>query len=254
MNKIINYISNGKGIGAIIILLISTLFSLYISLVARTAVTNSIPYIQMIADEILPIDMVNGNIRVPGNTKKVYPIYSDDKLGDYSFTIDTTTDTIDTTNTASGLYLTRSYFYSIDHNNGEIKTTKLKGDLSLAKKNYTEVLKNNVKWLVIAIFIISLIAYFISYLLLNIFYAYCASIAEKLSKQNLNFDKKMRLSAVALSAVTLFSFVLSFANINLSWIVFIVLVICLQIILAKKLTPTPNANQQNETESITKKE
>ena len=236
MNKILNYISNGKGIGSIIILLISTLLSLYIALISRSFVSQSIPYIQIVANEILPIKMTNGIITTPYNTKKVYPISSDDKIGEYSFTIDTTTDTLDTTNLKSGLYLTRTHFYSINNYKGEIKSTKLQGDFTLEKKDYTETLKGYVKWFVIAIFLISLIAYFISYLLLNIFYAYCTIIAAKIYNKELNFDKKMRLSIVALSAVVFFSFILKFAGINMHWLIFILLVIGLQIILAKKIS------------------
>ena len=235
MNKILNYISGGKGIGAVLILLLSALISVYFSLMARTAVINSIPYLQMIADEILPISMVDGTITVPQNTKKVYPIYSDEKSEDVSFTIDTTSDSLDTTNLKSGLYLTLSYFYAVDNSKGEIKSTKLKGSIRLDKKDYTNILKDNVKWIVMAIFTLSMISYFIVYFLLTMFYAFCAGIAAKVSNKNLDFDKKMRLSAVCLFIVLILSFVSGLFNINIPWLMFLLLVIGLQIFFTKKL-------------------
>jgi len=235
MNKVLNYISGGKGVGAVLIMLVSALISVYFSVVTRTAVIDSIPYIQIIADEVLPIEMVNGTITQPYNTKKVYPIYSDEKTGDVNFTIDTNIDSMDTTGLNSGLYLTRSYFYTVDNTKGEIKSTKLKGDIKLDKKDYTKFLQNNVKWLVLSVFVLMWLAYFVVYFLVTMFYAFCAVIAEKTSKKSLDFDKKMRLSAVCFILVLAVSFALSFINVNISGLIFLLLVILMQNILIRKL-------------------
>ena len=148
--------------------------------------------------------------------KKVYPIYSDEKTGDVNFTIDTNIDSMDTTGLNSGLYLTRSYFYTVYNTKGEIKSTKLKGDIKLDKKDYTKFLQNNVKWLVLSVFVLMWLAYFVVYFLVTMFYAFCAVIAEKTSKKSLDFDKKMRLSAVCFILVLSVSFSLSFINFKIS--------------------------------------
>ena len=235
INKISNYVARGKGIGALLILTISILYGVYAALQFRTLSTHLIPYIQMAANELLPIKMENGIITTPKDTKKVYPIYSDDKLGDYSFTIDTSVDTLDLSNLKTGIYLTRSNFYSVDNNNGEIRHVKLKGNLSLEKKNYTTLLLSQIKWVVIFIALSATLCFFIVYFILNLFYTFLSKFALMINEKKLNYDAKMRLSAVCLSLVSLLSFIISFANISINWFIFMVLVVILQIIIAKKL-------------------
>lgn len=235
MDKILNYIAKGKGVGAIIILLVCTIFSSFIAINIRNIANMSVPYIQTVADEILPLKIENGIITTPSDTKKVFPVFIDDYEAQYSFIIDTTTDTLNTSNLDNGIYLTRTHIYAVDNAQGKIESKKLQGSFELEKKDYTDTLKSGIKWVVITITIISIFSFFVIYFILNLFYAYCASIAEKIANKTLNFDAKMRLSAICLSFMLLVSFALSFININIAWYIFLILVICMQIILVKKL-------------------
>ena len=178
--------------------------------------------------------MENGVIVTPKDTKKVYPIYSDEKIGDYSFTIDTSVDTLDMSDLKSGIYLTRSNFYSVNNNNGEMRHVKLKGNLSLEKKNYIPYLQSKAKLGVMIIAAVMIAFLFIYYFILNLFYTFIASIIFKISEKNANFDSKMRLSAVCLSLILLLSFLGKLVNISINWFAFMVLVIILQIVFVKK--------------------
>lgn len=235
MDKILNYVAKGKGVGSVIIMLVSVIFASFIAISMRNVAIMSVPYIQMAADEVLPITVENGIITTPSETKKVFPVFIDDNDEQYSFIFDTTNDTLDTSDLESGIYLTRSHIYVVDNEQGKITSKKLKGNFTLEKKDYTDILKSNIKWIVMAVTVMSIIIFFITYFILNIFYAYCASIAAKIANKSLNFDVKMRLSAICLSFMLLASFGLKFVGINIGLLAFFALVISMQIFLAKKL-------------------
>lgn len=235
MNRILNYIARGKGVGAIIILLVCTIFSSVIGISIRNLAHVSVPYVQMIADEVLPLKMENGTITTPKNFKKDFPVFIDDDDVQYSFVIDTTTDSLDVSKLDNGIYITRTQMYAVDNAQGKIESQKLKGTFNLEKKDYTDILKAGIKWIVIITIITAIICFFIMYFILNIFYAFCASIAEKVANTTLTFDTKMRLSAICLSFMLFVSFALGFIGINISWYIFLASVICMQILIVKKL-------------------
>ena len=235
MNKITDYISKGKGVGAIIILFVCVIYSAIISLNIRSVANMVIPYIQIAADEILPLKIEKGTITAPENFKKSFPIFIDSDETQYSFVVDTTVDTLDPTKLEDGLYVTRTNFYAIDNANGKIESKKLEGDFYLEKKDYTETLKTGVKWIVICITVLFLIIFFIGLFIANLFYTFCASIAEKIAGTNLHFDGKMRLSAVCLSIMLLVSSLLSLVNISIPALIFIASVVCLQVLFLKQI-------------------
>lgn len=234
MNKVLNYIYKGKGVGAIILLFVSVIFAGFIGIMSRRVADMSVPYIQMVADDVLPLMVDNGTVINPVGVKKVFPIFVDDKEMQYSFIFDTTTDTLDEANSESGVYLTRTHLYAVNKQKGEIKSQKLQGSFMLEKKDYTQLLKSKIKWIVITIFAISTVCLFAMYFILNIFYAYCTSIATKITNKQLNFDTKMRLSAICFSVVLLVSFALNFVGVYINVFLFFALVIALQVFLLKK--------------------
>ncbi len=235
INKISNYIVKGKGIGALLILAVSVLWSASITLQVRSMSLTVIPDIQLIANEILPLKMENGVITTPKDIKKVYPVYSDDKHGDYHFTIDTSVDTLNTADLKSGIYLTRSNIYNVDNKYGEIRSMKLKGDIYLEKKDYIPYLQSKAKLAVMILAAVMTAFLFIYYFILNLFYTFITYITLKISGKKLNFDAKMRLSSICLSLVWLLSFIDGYVGIYINWFIFMVLVVILQIIIAKKL-------------------
>ena len=235
MNKILNYIIKGHGIGTIIILFFSVLISSYQELIIRTAVIDSIPYIQMVADEILPLKLENGTITLPKDMKKSFPLYVDKTYGEIPFVIDTSSKEINVNELKSGIYLTKTSLYTVNNINGKITNSKLRGDLYLEKKDYTQNLKDKVKWFMMLVTILLVIKNFLVYFIANLLYTLLSEPIIKANNITLNFDAKMRLSAVCLFLILSLSFILQLIGLNLNLFAIIILMIISQYIITKKI-------------------
>lgn len=232
MNKILNYIAHGKGVGAMILLLFSFIIAFYTAINSRIVLNDSIPYMQNISDQLLPIKIENGKVVVPENTVKEVNL-AGDKRTVYQFVIDTTRDELDTSALKSGLYLTRSYFYAVKQN--EIRSVKLEGNLELLKQDYTPMFATAVRWLVAFIGLGGTILLFLMFFVVAILFAFCSGLATAINKKELGFDAKMRLSTLVFIAVYLLSFVLGWVGFNLHGLLFFLVVIAAQIAVVKRL-------------------
>lgn len=234
MEKLKNYILNGKGIGAIVLLCTALIFSSYYTWVITKGAQFSVPYVQQIIWDAAPISIVDGTVVVPENTIKEINLFGE---GDeaFPFVIDTTTDTLDASKLPMGLYLTRSYFYSVQDDGA--KSRRLSGAFELPKDDYTDYLYKSIKWVGLASFIIGFIFFFVKYLLLVLFYSFVAFLAEVLNKTTLDFDVKMRLNSVLLSGVLFLSLVAGFLGIYVNVFMFAGIMVVLQILLIKTWMP-----------------
>ena len=237
MKKFANYINNGRGIGFIVILFASVIFSAYHSMVVRKYVIDAIPYIQTIADEILPLEIDNGTVVSPYDINEAFPLYSDEIIPEFNFNVKTNVDTLDTAKLKSGIYLTRSHFYIINNEYGQMEAIKLKGNLTILKKDYTQTLRANVKWLTIFYAILFIFSSCFMYFILTLFYAFCSDILVKISNKDMHFSQKMRLSAICLTATLFLSLLLTFINLSMNIYMFFLTVIALQLTFIKKYFP-----------------
>ena len=65
MKKIINYIAGGQGLGIKFIALLALLLSIVFGATVKVMGSDAVPYAQQIADQMLPIKVVNGQIVEP---------------------------------------------------------------------------------------------------------------------------------------------------------------------------------------------
>lgn len=244
MNKIANYIVSGKGIGALVLLAFAFIAALYFSIWSKVILSDSIPHMQQIADEVLPITVENGKVVIPENTIKEIDLLGSENDVPFPFVIDTTRDTIETQNLTPGLYLSRSYFYSVSGNKTE--TYKLKNNFSLPRKDYTPLFQSSIKWLVVFMAIAGTGGFFLLFFILTLFYAFCANLAALIDKKKLSFEVRMRLSTVIFITVYLFSTILGRAGLNLNMAAFFLIVVILQVIAVKYLPLPPLINQASD--------
>ncbi len=236
MNKLSNYISKGRGIGAFLLLALAFVISMYFSITAKMVLTDSIPYIQTIADRMLPLKIENGQVTDPANTIREFDIPIDEEGKDhYLMVIDTTSDALDTSKLTSGIYLSRSYLYAVNAQTKEVRSLKLNGNFELPQKDYTLQMQSGIKWAVLLIAAVLTLGLFIGFLLLNLLFAFCAGLAAAITRKNVSFDTRMRLSSVLFCGVYLLSVLLSWAGIDLNRIAFFLIMLVLQIISLKKL-------------------
>lgn len=233
MNRILQYISRGKGVGALLVLAFAFIVSVYFSISSKFMLTESIPYLQEIADNVLPIKVVDGKVTIPENTVKEFNLFGNDNKTSFPFVIDTTKDTIDTGNLPQGVYLSRSYVYAVSNN--KVESYKLTGSFDLPQQDYTPFFQSTVKWVVIIGTIMGTLVFFVIYFILTIFYAFCAGLSAVINKKDLTFDAKMRLSAVCIIVVYILSAAAGKIGVNINLLAFFLIMIALQIVIVKKL-------------------
>lgn len=233
MNKFLQYVMNGKGIGSVWLLLLALISTVYLSLGARSFMFASVPYVQQVADELLPVSVKDGKIVSPENIIRELTFTGDNPQDTYSFVLDTTQDTLDTTKLTNGVYFSRLYAYVV--NDDQIKTTKLSASFDLPKQDYKPFLNSAVKWIVLGVAIAAIVVFFIIYFILAVFYAYCTWLAAKINKVNLAFDTKMRLNSLLLVMMYVLTYILSAVGLNVHILLFFLIMIIAQIMIVKKL-------------------
>lgn len=240
MKKILNYIAAGQGLGIRFLLIFSAIVALVYAVYVRTAGTEFIPYAQDIADQMLPIKVENGIVVEPANTIKKAQLRVDENMSplELPLVINTTVDTLDTANLTSGVYLTRTTFYTVNKN--EVKLYKLENDFELPQADYRDTFKSVLFWTAVTVFIFGCLILFVTYFILSIFYATCSYILSAILSRKYDFDLRMRLSVLSLiSAYVLFA-LLGWLGIETGKLVFFAVVIALQVLAITKLPPVIN--------------
>lgn len=236
MNKILNYISAGTGFGLKIIILISFIASAITAIYLRNASEQFIPGAQNIADKLLPIKISNYTITEPSNIIRDASIdLGTTSAGPQRFPIilDTTTDSLNTSNLPSGIYLTRKYIYTVS--NKEVRTVEYAESLDLPKTDYTEQFSSFLTYSAVALAVAMLIGMFLAYFLAALFYSFMAWLLSVILRKPVAFDSRMRLSVLCLFTVYLLTFLIKYAGINLSgWTIFI-LILAMQAVVIKLL-------------------
>lgn len=234
MNKILNYIANGKGLGLKFVLLFAFVVSIIFAVIIKVEGTKMVPYAQSITNQILPIKVENGVVTDPQDTLKVVNVGVDkDGKSVFSITIDTRVDTLDTAQLNNGVYLTATNIYIVGQN--EVRVKKLVGDVDLQQGDYTPKFNQMINWFSLGFSIFATAILFVFYYVLIVIYAFCAFIVAKINSKKFEFDLRMRLSTLCVIATYIVSIALAFAGINMSKIIFFVAVIALEWMIIKKL-------------------
>lgn len=200
MKKIISYIFNGQGLGIKFLSALSVLMALIFAIVIRVQGAAYIPYAQEIADQMLPIKIVNGQIVEPLNTFKMAQIQIEGRDTPLALPLilDTRVTNLDAGLLPQGVYVTRTNIYTV--NNNQAKVIKIEGDNYIPQGDYTGVFKSWLNWSALIGGIAGIVILFVVYLILTMFYALCAQIIAKLVRRPMAFDARMRLSAVVLTS------------------------------------------------------
>lgn len=231
MNKIIGYIKSGRGIGAFLIFAFAFIISAYYGIVSRQVLLDSIPAIQAVADEILPLSIQNGMIVAPQNTIKEINLAGNDKQS-FLFVLDTTQDSLNTDNLKDGIYLSRSHAYTVRGN--EVKSVKFSKSFDLPQKDYTQIMQTSVRWFTLIFIAAGTLILFILNFIIVIFYTFCNRLACIIAQKNLSFEAGMRFNSLLYIALCAFLYLLQLTGFYIGMLAFFLTMIALQIILTKK--------------------
>lgn len=225
MNKIKSYILNGQGLGIKYLAALAILASLVFAIFVRVEGASYIPYAQEVAEQMLPIKIVDGKIVEPLNTFKMAQIRVEGKSSPLALplVLDTRVSNLDANLLPEGVYVTRTNIYTVTKN--QIKVIKFEGDNYLPKGDYTEVFKSWLNWSAFILGVCGIVLLFVLYFILTMFYALCAQLIAKIARRDMNFERRMRLCALVLVAAYIIFLPLSFIGIN-STLLFFAAVIC----------------------------
>ncbi len=235
MNKIINYIKNGQGLGVKYLLIFSVVVAVFFGVGFKLAAPKIIPYAQNLADQILPIKIVDGEIVEPANTFKEVKIFEDNDGTQFNFVLDTNIDVLDTSGLAEGIYLTKSNIYKILDNNS-IEVVKLEGNNYFAKQDYTEFFNSIATWSAVVVFFTMIVFLFVACFIFCIFYATCAYALTSILKSQKDFAFRMRVSTICFLTTLIVLNILEWTVAKTSALTFFVAVILLQLLVIKETT------------------
>ncbi len=232
MNRILNYILNGKGLGLKFLLL----FSLIISIVAAAQLKkigyNFVPEMQNIADKLLPVKIEKGIIIEPNNEIKSIDVNFGGQV--FPIVLDTTVDTIDPIGLRPGIYIARKALYSINGN--DIRVIDFQQDMELPLGNYVNLFKKVVLITSTIFALFALLVPFVFYALFAVLYAFCAQLIAKLKKKTLEFAPAMRLAVVAYLPTLLLGLTLSWFGLKFSFWLTFAAVLALEYIMISAIT------------------
>lgn len=257
MKKIISYIAQGQGIGLKYLALLAFILGILGGVGTKVIATDGIPLAQQVADQLLPIKVVNGQIVEPQETYKVVHLRlgGDENAYPIPIVLDTTSDMLDINLLDQGAYITRSYLYMI--NEHEARTYKLDGDFELVQKDYTPEFTSFINWTALLVGTFVFAGLFVFYFLTALVFSFVAGLIGASKKIALDFNTKMRLSSVALITCVLLFWVLRLVgDVNVNMWLAVIVVVALQIYFIRclKEQPTTSSNEIKSTETAQTKE
>lgn len=241
MQKVWNYIIDGKGMGLKYLSAFALLSALIISVILKIGGDLLVPYAQDVAEQMLPIRIENGIVVEPYNTLKTAKIRLDDSSDKFTLplVIDTRYDTLDTNGLQQGVYMTRTTLYTV--NNNEVRVVKLKDNMYLPQGDYTAAFKSFLNWGIVLFFVFATAMLFFLYFILSLFYAVCAIAVAAVAGRRYEFDQRMRLSALSLIAAYIIFWPLDFAGFGMGRFAFFLVVLIIQGLVIYKLPARPRA-------------
>lgn len=269
MNKILNYIKNGKGIGGWFILALSVLYILIGAFKFDVNKPKLVSVIQAAADQVLPIKIQNGVLTQPAQSRRQAILEFSDDAQNYNirsndnndnsnantqnnqnsmvFVVDPTISSLENEEVIfPGIYLTKNAAFLV--NNDEIRIKPYSQDVEIQKADYSNEISaflTALQWFIIGFGIIFLFLY---YLIGVLFFSFCTSILTALTRRNMSFDSKMRLNTICMIVISLVSYILmQVVGISLHYSIFFALMILAELTYLVKLPkPEPASESQSE--------
>lgn len=234
MQKILNYIINGQGLGLKFLILLAFVMSLFLAVMLKVKGADFVPYAQQVADQMLPIKIENGVVTKPYNTFKQANITFNNYVKPISIPmfIDTRVDNLDTSDVKEGVYLTRTAFYTVKKN--DVRIMQLSGDNEILKADYTDTFNSFLTWCAVIFGVMALCGLFMMYFVLALFYSLCAKIIIWLTSHKLDFDQRMRLSSLTIVITYILFLPINWMGGD-SKLAFFIVIMALQAYLIKKM-------------------
>lgn len=225
MNKIRNYILNGKGIAAKYLAILSLVLTIVITIFFSIIYNVAAEKIGVVPTRTGEIKIENGVIVSPEKQLIRDAFVFDDNM-QLPLIIDTRTDSINTASLGTGVYLSRSKIYVKSDRKTEIYDYP--ETLTIEKRDYTDDIKSYNAYASANVFVITFFVVLFWLLLYTMLLSFVSHIVSAIIKKPLAFEQRMRLSAIVLIIYQIGSFVLKFAGITISFFTGLIIMAALQ--------------------------
>lgn len=219
MEKIKNYIKNGRGLGFLFLMTASVLMTMGIMFALKSVYGQIRPQIMLVADEILPINVQAGKIVSPENVYKRVDINfgeSDGKVEIFPVVLDTKSEASDMPKAEMGLFLMRDVAYLIMQD--EVRRIQLH-DGEINKPLLEEKLDYflGLSSLIMSVMMVAII--FIFSLIKSLILALLSGIILKAQQASslFSFEAQMRLCAVVVASIETVCFLFSLVGLPVVW-------------------------------------
>ncbi len=238
MEKLINYIKQGKGIGLKYLLLFALFYAIVLTIAFKRAGDEVlVPAAQKVADEFLPIKIENGVIVEPENMYKTYTLQiTGDKNGNeetYEIIMNTEVETINPTDLKKeGIYITKNAIYFSANN--QLKVYPFENSAYFPVGDYKDAFTYVLNWTLFVLLVFFFIGLSIVYWLGVVFYALLSYVISAIFKKQFDFSLRMRMSTLAFITTGLvFTFLGWFGYGNR--IVFMIAILALEAVFIKEI-------------------
>lgn len=207
MNKILNYIRQGKGRGLIFLLAAAVLVTIFTVTFVKYQYNEFRPKLISAMDELLPITVENGQIVSPQDTyKKIDLKFNEDDASDVtiSLILDTRAEAGEISPNAYGIYFMKDKFYIVSPNKIEMRPLN---DGVWDKQKGEELLDYFVGALWLTVSVVILVVLFVIFLIKTLIVVLFGKIGSKIFNKDATLDTLalMRLGAIVVAIIEVLS-------------------------------------------------
>ena len=237
MEKLINYIKNGKGLGLLFLLASAVLMTIIYMFATKEIIKNFEPKIMLIANDVLPISIKEQKIVSPLDTYKRIDVNLSDTTEikeSFPVVLDTKNETLDLKNEKLGLFITRDFILlktpketqKVEYKDGDY-------DINTFKQLYANIFGK----LSLIASVIFIALFFLNLLIKTITCALLGLLGCKLFKfeAKVSLDYTMRLSAIIIAILEVINLILvNLLSINITALHVVILSVILELIFLSK--------------------
>ena len=239
MEKIVNYVRNGKGLGLLFLLAISVLMTIAMLLAAKSFYGDMRPDVLLVANDFLPITVENNKIVSPANTYKRVDL----KLGhtgtaadNFAIVLDTRDNATALPKNAQGVYIYKDTIYVASAR--KIQNYDLPNGV-WDKDSFEGLLDSVIGVISGVIGVVLVVLLFISGLFKTCVAAILGLLAQKVMSREkpLDMSALMRLCAIGISAMEILLWGGKFVGIMLTGMQLFVILVLLELFFIFKVEP-----------------
>jgi hypothetical protein len=228
MEKIVNYIKNGKGIGFIFLLAVAVLITLIITIKFKEFSVPIREEIVTISKDFLPITVSEGKIISPTNTyiRKDIKLSKNDNEDSFPIVLDTRSETSSIPSEKYGIFIMTDQVYMVAKN--EIKKLNL-NDGTINQEVFEKKLNSFMGSIFFIFSILYIVILSLSYLLEVLIATGIGHLFIKYHKQTdkYTFSSLMRLNSLIVAGLEL---IIGLSRMNVHLFIFMAIVIVIQLI------------------------